>query len=151
MIDLVQVGRKLSTLRKEHHLTQEDVAQKLYITRQLVSKWENGTGAPSIDDLLKLCQIYNSTFEDLLCLEEEMEIDQEDLFKDHERLYVVESIISGKLKVSIPEIFYQLSPAERMLVLRNIKAGKLQTEMEELLPRLTPSEIKYLQREEIRI
>lgn len=70
MIDFYLVGQKLTKLRKEVGLTQDEVAQSLFVTRQLISKWEKGNGVPSIDCLLELCKLYNTTFEDILCLDE---------------------------------------------------------------------------------
>ncbi|MDE6584177.1 MAG: helix-turn-helix domain-containing protein, partial [Anaeroplasmataceae bacterium] len=68
MINFILVGEKLAKYRKESGLTQDEVAERLFVTRQLVSKWENGTGIPSIDCLLELCKLYQKTFEDILCL-----------------------------------------------------------------------------------
>ncbi len=71
MINFKQVGKKLTAYRKKFGLTQDQIAEKLFVTRQLISKWENGVGVPSIDCLLELCRIYQTTFEDILCLEDE--------------------------------------------------------------------------------
>ncbi|MDE7264369.1 MAG: helix-turn-helix domain-containing protein [Anaeroplasmataceae bacterium] len=70
MIDFNLVGKKLTKYRKEFGLTQDEVAEHLYVTRQLVSKWEKGIGVPSIDCLLELCRLYQTSFEDILCLDE---------------------------------------------------------------------------------
>lgn len=70
MINFILVGEKLAKYRKEMGLTQDDVAEKLFITRQLVSKWEKGSGVPSIDCLLELCKLYQKSFEDILCIED---------------------------------------------------------------------------------
>lgn len=70
MIDFLSVGKKLTQYRKKYNLTQDEIAERLFVTRQLVSKWENGTGVPSIDCLLELCKLYETTFEDILCLNE---------------------------------------------------------------------------------
>ena len=43
MIDFVKVGSKITKCREELNLTQKDVAEKLFVSRQLVSKWENGS------------------------------------------------------------------------------------------------------------
>ena len=40
MIDFVKVGSKITKCREELNLTQKDVAEKLFVSRQLVSKWE---------------------------------------------------------------------------------------------------------------
>ena len=68
MINFILVGEKLAKYRKESGLTQDEVAARLFVTRQLVSKWETGSGIPSIDCLLELCKLYQKTFEDILCL-----------------------------------------------------------------------------------
>ncbi len=71
MINFKQVGKKLTAYRKKYGWTQDQIAEKLFVTRQLISKWENGVGVPSIDCLLELCKLYQTTFEDILCLEDE--------------------------------------------------------------------------------
>ena len=73
MIDFVKVGAKIAYLRKQKHLSQDELADKMYVTRQLVSKWENGTGVPKIDHVLDLCDILGVGFEELLCLNERKE------------------------------------------------------------------------------
>ena len=72
MIDFIKVGSKIIKYRKEQNLTQDDIAEKLFVSRQLVSKWENGTGVPSIDVLLELCKLFEITFEEPLCLNDEI-------------------------------------------------------------------------------
>lgn len=63
MIDFIAVGNNIASRRKRQNLTQEELANKLFVTRQLVSKWENGTGVPSIDDLLNMSEIFHITIE----------------------------------------------------------------------------------------
>lgn len=147
MIDFVKVGMKMTKYRKEQNLTQDDLAEKLYVSRQLVSKWENGTGVPSIDVLLDLAKLFHITFEELLCLNDENNINPEDIFHGHDRLYIINEIINGNLVVDIPNIFYQLSPVERMMILREIKSKKLRCNLNELIPKLTPGEQNYLRKD----
>lgn len=45
----------IKKIRQEHHLTQEDFAQKLGVTRQAVSRWEMGISAPSAETLIHMC------------------------------------------------------------------------------------------------
>ena len=68
MLDLNKIGQKIIELRKKNHLTQDDVASKLYVSRQLVSKWENGSSLPTIEMLLDLCDVLDTTFDVVLCL-----------------------------------------------------------------------------------
>lgn len=148
MIDFVKVGSKITKYRKEQKLTQDDIAEKLFVSRQLVSKWENGTGVPSIDVLLELCKMLQVTFEELLCLNDEVDVDENDIFKGRNRLYVVQSVIDGKIKVELSEVFYQFSPIERMMVLRAIKEGRLEVRMDELYLKLTQGEQNFLRKED---
>ena len=63
MIDFVKVGNRIQNLRKNSDLSQESLAEQLFITRQALSKWENGTSIPSIDSLLEISKIFNVSFE----------------------------------------------------------------------------------------
>ncbi len=148
MIDFVKVGEKISKYRKQNNLTQDDIAIKLFVSRQLVSKWENGTGIPSIDSLIELAKLFHITFEELLCLNEETNLDENNIFNGRERLYVVQSIIDGSIKVNIPEVFYQFSSLERMMVLKAIREHRLDTNLDELYPKLTPGEQVYLRKDD---
>ncbi len=56
----------LQFLRKSHNYTQEDLAKKLNISRQAVSKWETGTTIPDLEVLLKISKLYNVTINDIL-------------------------------------------------------------------------------------
>lgn len=147
MIDFVRVGIKITKYRKELNMTQDDLANALYVSRQLVSKWENGTGVPSIDVLLDLCKMFHVSFEELLCLNENNNINPEDIFHGHNRLFVVNEIINGNIIVNIPDVFYQLSPIERMMILREIKDKKIKCDLSELVPKLTPGEQNYLRKD----
>ena len=105
MIDFVKVGNRIQNLRKNSDLSQESLAEQLFITRQALSKWENGTSIPSIDSLLEISKIFNVSFEYLLCLgEEDGDIDPDDIFKGHERNYIIQKIVQGKLDIDIPNV-----------------------------------------------
>ncbi len=60
------ISRYLQFLRKSHNYTQEDLAKKLDISRQAVSKWETGTTIPDLEVLLKISRLYNVTINDIL-------------------------------------------------------------------------------------
>lgn len=57
---------KLSSLRKTNNLSQEQLAEKMKVSRQAVSKWEAGTSYPDMDKILQLCKILNCKLEDLM-------------------------------------------------------------------------------------
>ena len=54
MLDLVKIGKKILLCRCAMGMTQEMLAQRLYVSRQAVSSWEMGTRAPSLDSLVEL-------------------------------------------------------------------------------------------------
>ncbi len=56
----------LTRLRKESGYTQQQLAKKLYITSQSVSKWENGESVPSLEILIELAKIFNVTLDELV-------------------------------------------------------------------------------------
>lgn len=57
---------KLQELRKSRSLTQEELAEALYVSRTAVSKWESGRGNPSIDSLRELSKYFSVTLDELL-------------------------------------------------------------------------------------
>ncbi len=60
------LGEALKEQRVKHQMTQEFVAEHLGVSRQAVSKWENGTSDPSTSNLLALAKLYGVSAEDLL-------------------------------------------------------------------------------------
>lgn len=62
------IGDKIKELRKELDLTQEELASKLSLSRQCISRWENNSNEPSINDIKNLCEILNTTSDYLLGL-----------------------------------------------------------------------------------
>ena len=144
MIDFVQVGKKITHLRKNMKMSQEDLANKLYVTRQCLSKWELGISIPSIEMLIELSKILNVSIDEILCLDEVNEIDEKNIFKGHERNFIIKKLINNELDLSIPDIFYQLSPSERMLVLKKIKEGGTKCDLDELSCKLTKLELRFI-------
>lgn len=57
---------KLLQLRKKQGLSQQEVADKLHLTRQTISNWECGQGAPSIDKAKELSMLYHVSLDDLV-------------------------------------------------------------------------------------
>lgn len=60
------IGEKLLNLRKEKHLSQEEVAEELGVTRQTISKWETDGSTPDFDKIAPLCKLYGITADELL-------------------------------------------------------------------------------------
>ena len=62
----MNIGNKILELRKENHLTQEELAEKLDVTRQTISKWELSETSPDLGDSKKLAKIFNVTLDELV-------------------------------------------------------------------------------------
>ena len=59
-------GERLATLRKERGMSQEDLAEKLQLTRQTISKWELGNSAPDLELLMQLAEVFDVSVDCLL-------------------------------------------------------------------------------------
>ena len=66
----MEFNEKLQELRKSKGLTQEELAEKLFVSRTAISKWESGRGYPSIDSLKEISRYFSVTIDELICPEE---------------------------------------------------------------------------------
>ncbi|MCC3866049.1 helix-turn-helix domain-containing protein [Terrisporobacter petrolearius] len=65
------ISMNLKTLRKINKYTQEEVAEKISVSRQSVAKWENNESVPDINSCAKLAKLYNVTLDNLVNYSEE--------------------------------------------------------------------------------
>ena len=65
----MEFSEKLQGLRKSRGLTQEELAQAIYVSRTAVSKWESGRGCPSIDSLKAISLFFSVSVDDLISAE----------------------------------------------------------------------------------
>ena len=82
-MDQIKIGKFILNCRKEKGLTQEQLAEKLYITDRAVSKWERGLSLPEADKMLDLCNILDINVNELLNGEK---IEMKDYEKKNEEL-----------------------------------------------------------------
>ncbi|XZM79453.1 helix-turn-helix domain-containing protein [Clostridium perfringens] len=73
----MKLAEKLQLMRKREGLSQEDLAEKLGISRQAVSKWESGQSVPDLNKLIILSELYNVTIDYLVKETYEFEGSQE--------------------------------------------------------------------------
>jgi transcriptional regulator with XRE-family HTH domain len=76
-------GEKLKSERKKRGWSQEELAEKLFVSRQSVSKWETGLNYPSIEVIIKLSDLFEVTIDELLRSDKEL---REKVIKDSKRL-----------------------------------------------------------------
>ena len=74
----MEFNEKLQELRKARSLTQEELAEALYVSRTAISKWESGRGYPSIDSLKEISRFFSVTIDDLICPDEMITVAEND-------------------------------------------------------------------------
>lgn len=66
----MEFNEKLQALRKNKGMTQEELAEALYVSRTAVSKWESGRGYPNLDSLKQISRYFSVSIDELICPEE---------------------------------------------------------------------------------
>ena len=69
----IEIANRLVNLRKKNGLSQEQLAAKLGLSRQAVSKWERAEASPDTDNLICLAKLYGVSLDDLLNTDEPVE------------------------------------------------------------------------------
>ena len=93
----MEFSEKLHQLRIQKGLTQEELAEKLFVSRTAVSKWESGRGYPNIDSLKAISKFFNVTVDELLSGEMLLTISQED---KKEKVNHIRERVFGLLDIS---------------------------------------------------
>ena len=82
----MEFHEKLQELRKQKGLTQEELAQILFVSRTAISKWESGRGYPNIDSLKAIAKFFGRSIDELLSGEELLTVAQEDTRQNENRI-----------------------------------------------------------------
>lgn len=80
----IEIANRLANLRKESGMSQEELAQKLGISRQAISKWERAESSPDTDNLIALSKLYSVSLDNLLEADEES-IENENYAKQYSK------------------------------------------------------------------
>lgn len=73
----LELVEKLQKLRKDNNLSQEQLAEKIGVSRQAISKWERGEATPDSDNLICLAKIYNISLDELISSKENNNMNEE--------------------------------------------------------------------------
>lgn len=90
----MEFNEKLQDLRKQKGLTQEELAEYLYVSRTAISKWESGRGFPNIESLKAISKFFSVSLDELLSGEEILAIAEKD-HKEKER--TIRDLVFGLL------------------------------------------------------
>ncbi len=98
----MNIAEKIIKLRKTNGWSQEDLAEKLYVSRQAISRWENGTALPDAENILQISKLFNVTTDYLLNDDYKSDSDipavqtatkeTEDLFSRKKRLHLIAAV-----------------------------------------------------------
>lgn len=127
-------AHQLGKLRTEQQLSQNDIASQLFVSRQAVSKWENGDTEPSLDNLISLAQLFNVSLDNLVTGS-----------KDPNTLLLTAKHLKKAFnKPVLKDINFSVSNYERIALLGSNGAGK-STLIKILIGLLSPDsgKIKY--------
>jgi len=85
----MNLSERLLSLRKAKHLSQEEVAEKLNVSRQTISKWETDQSVPDFDKIVPLCELYEITADELLTGKKQAENISDDNINSKEQLKLI--------------------------------------------------------------
>ena len=99
----MEFNEKIQELRKQKGLTQEELAEKLYVSRTAISKWESGRGYPNIESLKAIAKFFSVTVDELLSSGEILTIAEEDSIRKEKRF---RDLIYGLFDLSMAMLLF---------------------------------------------
>lgn len=99
----MEFNQKLKELRQQKGLTQEELANTLFVSRTAISKWESGRGYPNIDSLKRIAQLFSITVDELLSGDELLNLAEQDNKQKQDRFF---NLIFGLLDISALTLFF---------------------------------------------
>ena len=99
----MELNEKLQELRKHKGMTQEELAEALFVSRTAVSKWESGRGYPNIESLKAISKFFGVTVDQLLSGEELLTISEEDNKKKENHF---RDLVFGLLDISVAMLMF---------------------------------------------
>jgi transcriptional regulator with XRE-family HTH domain len=118
------IGKRIARYRKDKHMTQEELAGKMGVSAQAVSKWETDTSCPDITALPQLCKILGITADELLTgKSEEVRLVPPAERKPFDELVFrvrVNSVAGDKVRVNLPMTLIKLAMEIGVQILPNV-------------------------------
>ena len=99
----MEFNEKLQELRKRKGLTQEELAEVLYVSRTAISKWESGRGFPNIESLKSISKFFSVSLDELLSGEEILAIAEND---NKQKVRTLRDLIFGLLDCGIALLLF---------------------------------------------
>ncbi len=115
----MKLSEKIIALRSKHQMSQGDLAEKLNVSRQSVSKWETGASTPDLDKIIAMSELFHVTVDELV--KETQELGKESTFKQENVVSneyseqqnkegkIILRIVAGIILLCLAIIYYILS------------------------------------------
>lgn len=85
----ILLGEKLKNARKQMGMSQNEVAEKLMLSRQTISKWENNICLPDLENFQRICKLY--------------EVDSSSFLENNEEIIILDNKTTEEKKTGVPE------------------------------------------------
>ena len=145
MLNLDVISKKIIEKRKQIGMTQNELADALYVSRQAVSKWEMGKSIPSLEVLLEMTELFDVTIDYMLDGSDLKDNDYQSMFMQYPRESVIYHFLnSNKINEDMKNIFYLLTPKERKQMIDQFMSGKINFDVQLLWPYMSMVERRYL-------
>lgn len=102
---MIKLPEQLKQLRASHHLSQDDLAKELFVSRQTISKWENGESTPDLNNLVTLANRFEVSLDELI------------IGKSPSSERIIERIIEKEIPSQITFYDFVSDPKNRWLVI----------------------------------
>jgi transcriptional regulator with XRE-family HTH domain len=147
----MSLGQKIKKLRKESYLTQEQLAEKLNVTFQAVSKWENETGMPDISQIVPLIKIFGITTDELFGIQSDESAKKESCVHIIRRIVDLAQITRRKgllsLELELPEEQNFFLKTAIRLAVDSIHPDKIEKILQNLISAGNYSDVELLERQ----
>ena len=109
-------AEKLKELRKQKGISQEQLAEKIYVSRQAITKWESGNGIPDIENLIAISNLFNESLDSLLSEEKSLVSKNEFLYESRPE-YDLDSPKKIDLRIGVAhEVIVEKTKDEKILI-----------------------------------
>ena len=108
---------KLKTLRKQHHLSQEELAEKIHVSRQAITKWESGNGLPDIGNIIAISVLFDESL-DVLLKEEKSLLSKHQFLYESKTEYDLDTLKKIDVKIGVAhEVIIEETKDEKIQIL----------------------------------
>lgn len=122
-------GKRIEALRKKEGLSQEELASRLYVSRQTISQWENEQTTPTVENYLRLCDVFGVTMNDFFDSAQKAQESDESRYSEkyvwkytEDELYEISRIVEKPLRTRLIVTAVLLAVAFVLAVLSGITA-----------------------------